>query len=93
MRLKDYEIRAIKDAIHQYDEDARVYLFGSRADDSKKGGDIDLLVISGKLTYNDKLRIRQAIEEKIGERKIDIVITGDMQLPFVRVSMSEGVLL
>ena len=90
MRLKDYEIQAIKDAVYQYDGDAVIYLFGSRVNDALKGGDIDLLVISSRLTYDDKLRIRQTIEEKIGERKIDIIITSDIQRPFVRISMSEG---
>ena len=47
MRLKDFEIRAIKEAVRSMDSKAKVYLFGSRVDDTKKGGDIDLLIISG----------------------------------------------
>lgn len=93
MRLSEYEIDAIKDAIRRHDKDAVIYVFGSRVDDTRKGGDIDLLIISSRLSYADKLRIRQAIEEKIGERKIDIVIASDLERPFVKMGVNEGVLL
>lgn len=45
MRLKDFERNAIVSAIKERDLAARVFLFGSRVDDTKKGGDIDLLVL------------------------------------------------
>ena len=44
MRLKDEEKQPILQAIHCVDPHARVYLFGSRVDDSGKGGDIDIIV-------------------------------------------------
>lgn len=48
MRLADEERLVISNAIHQADADAMIYLFGSRTDDTSKGGDIDLLVLSKK---------------------------------------------
>ena len=67
MRLKTEEINAIKSTVHNLDQEATVFLFGSRADDSKKGGDIDLLVLSGKLTGgNAKRAIKcEGIQSKI----------------------------
>lgn len=77
MRLKETEVKAIVDGVKDMDKDAHVYLFGSRTDDSKKGGDIDLLVISQKLDYEDTIKIRQRLYEKLGEQKIHIIIAKD----------------
>jgi len=55
----------------------QVWLFGSRTDLTTKGGDIDLYIelnqpIKNKLTFTIQLSI--ALEKKLGERKIDLVI-------------------
>lgn len=44
MRISDSEQQIIKDAVFALDPQARIYLFSSRANDSKRGGDIDLLI-------------------------------------------------
>jgi predicted nucleotidyltransferase len=49
MRLKPEEITILKEAVLRFDPNSRVFLFGSRVDSSKKGGDIDLLVLSNSL--------------------------------------------
>ncbi len=91
MRLKDIEIRIIQNAVHSLDPDAAIYLFGSRADDSRKGGDIDLLVLSQTLTYGDKLKIKKHIFEEMDEQKIDIIIQKNTSDPFVRMALEQGV--
>ena len=58
MRLKQTEIYTIKNSIHQLDESARIYLYGSRVDDELKGGDIDLLVFSKNISFMDELKIK-----------------------------------
>jgi len=45
MRLKEKEITTIKSTIAEVFGEATIYLFGSRLDLSKKGGDIDLFII------------------------------------------------
>ena len=42
MRLEPEEVDGILVAVRSFDPDAQVYLFGSRVDDRKRGGDIDL---------------------------------------------------
>ena len=68
-----------------------MYLFGSRVDDSKKGGDIDLLVMSDRLTRDDKRRIKTRLYELIGEQKIDILLAADDSDPFVKLALETGV--
>jgi len=41
MRLAEYEIKAIKKAFNETFVDGKIFLFGSRTDDTKRGGDID----------------------------------------------------
>ncbi|MBU0653222.1 MAG: nucleotidyltransferase domain-containing protein [Proteobacteria bacterium] len=91
MRLKELEIRTIEEAVHALDPEAAVYLFGSRTDDNRKGGDIDLLILSGKLTYSDKLKIKRQFFEKMDEQKIDVVIAKDAADPFVRLTLKQGI--
>ncbi len=63
----------------------QIYLFGSRTDDSKLGGDIDLLVLCSspeeKARLQDlKYRILGKIYAAIGEQKIDLLIAHDGEL-------------
>ena len=84
MRLKDPEIKAIKAAIKKYDANAQIYLFGSRTDDAKKGGDIDLLIISDKIKLNEKIKIRTSLYKIIGEQKIDLIAASDLNTAFLK---------
>lgn len=91
MRLNDEEKRVILQAIHSIDPNAKVYLFGSRVDDSGKGGDIDLLVFSRKISYGDKLVVKKNIFSTIDEQKIDLIVTKDGGEPFVQMVLEQGV--
>lgn len=91
MRLKESEQAAILSTVKCLDNNARVYLFGSRVDDSKKGGDIDLLVMSDRLTSDNKRAIKMKLYELIGEQKIDIVLAADDSDPFVKLALETGV--
>ena len=91
MRLKECEIKTIEKAIHAFDPEAVIYLFGSRVDDHQKGGDIDLLIFSNSLAYGDKLKIKYKLFEQMEEQKIDLVIARDTIDPFVRLALERGV--
>ena len=94
MRISAFEKESIVNAIKAFDPEAKVWLFGSRADDSKKGGDIDIGILSKKIDFMKKLDINIDICDKIGEQKIDLVVskTGDTAF-FKYVVMKEGVAL
>ena len=53
MRLSKEEIGLLKSTLKTFVDDARLYLFGSRVDDSKQGGDIDILVVSKDMTKKE----------------------------------------
>lgn len=91
MRLKDFEQAAIISTVKCLDKNAHVYLFGSRVDDSKKGGDIDLLIMSTQLKSDDKRAIKMKLYELIGEQKIDILLAADDTDPFVKLAFETGV--
>lgn len=91
MRISDKEKLVILEAVRRLDPDADIYLFGSRTDDLKKGGDIDILIFSKRLTFEDKIRIKAGLFEKIEEQKIDLVIAKDSHDPFVRMVLDNGV--
>lgn len=91
MRLSEYEIRVIKESVKQFDNNAKIYLFGSRVYDHKKGGDIDLLIFSDKLMQKDAIKIKNLLWDKIGEQKIDILIVKDTSHPFTRIALKESV--
>lgn len=93
MRLSDRERKAILRAVHRYDAQALVFLFGSRADDAKKGGDIDLMVKSTSIGPAERRRIRRTICDAIGEQKIDILVAADLASPMARVAQNSGILL
>jgi uncharacterized protein len=93
MRLSPFEKDAILSAVHALDEAAQVYLFGSRVEDTKRGGDIDLLVVSAKMGRSERSRVRRVICDAIGEQKIDLLITHDTTGSFVKRALSTGIAL
>ncbi len=74
MRLTENEKNVILDVILHLDTQANIYLYESRVDDSEKGGDIDLFVMSEHLCFEDKIDILMRIKDQIGEQKIDLSI-------------------
>lgn len=91
MRLDAKESAAITSAVKELDADAEIYLFGSRTDPEKRGGDIDILIMSQKLTSSDKISILRRIYEMIEEQKIDLVIAKDTTDPFVRLALKSAI--
>ena len=74
MRLEEWEVKEIKRSLREvFGENAKVYLFGSRIDNKKKGGDIDLFVEADNIDYEKEKEFWILLQERLGEQKIDIV--------------------
>ena len=82
MRLKEHEITVIKNAVkNSFGPDSKITLFGSRINDSKKGGDIDLLVETdenNREAFTKKIKAITEIQMKLGEQKIDMIVTDNI---------------
>jgi predicted nucleotidyltransferase len=79
MRLTLFEIENIIKLKNKYfGENSKIYLFGSRIDDAKKGGDIDLFIEYEKDDkYDKKNEFLIDLESVLGEQKIDVVLSKD----------------
>lgn len=91
MRLTEHEKQVITAAIHRFDPDANIWLFGSRIDDRGRGGDIDLAVLSSHIHRKEIHAIRHEICQHIGEQKIDLVIAPNRNHPMLAVAIENGV--
>jgi len=92
MRLTPEQTRVIKTAVaRELNPDARVWLFGSRVKDDKRGGDVDLYVETRHADLLRELRCKIAIEEAV-DLHVDLVIAppGDDR-PISRIARSEGI--
>lgn len=97
MRLSPEQVAAIRQtAAEVFGDDVGVWLFGSRVDDGKRGGDVDLLLSPVSLDAREqllrKIRFLSRLERRLGERKVDVVIEapGDTR-PIVRIAHQTGV--
>jgi predicted nucleotidyltransferase len=97
MRLTTDQIQAIRDAASStFGDKAAVWLFGSRVDDAKKGGDIDVLVRPAPMTddepFDKKIRMLILLERLLGERKVDVLIEqANDPRPIVAVAHATGI--
>lgn len=94
MRLTPEQTRLILETVHaQAGLAARVVLFGSRVDDRRRGGDLDLLVESSPaLTLLQRARIKQQLENRL-HLPVDILAkqTDALPKPFQAIALATGI--
>ncbi len=97
MRLKPKIRQQIVQCAKQYfGDNSKLYLFGSRVYDDKKGGDIDIFVES---THNIDMQIQinflRDIYKNVTERKVDLIIKTPFteDRPIFCTAKEEGILL
>jgi len=101
MRMTPQQVETVRMFAHRhFGEDAVIWLFGSRADDSKKGGDYDFLVetsldqpdiiVEHKIAMIAELQSTSTFEDE----KIDLIVkrrNSSFDMPIYMVAKEEGV--
>ncbi len=101
MRLTKFEIEIIKRvATEIWGNKTMICLFGSRADDSKKGGDIDLLIQPAGEQRPEKVMLQKSeflskLEILLGEQKIDVLVQTpyNKNLKIIKTAQLNGIIL
>ena len=80
MRLSLHYRQVIKQEVEKlFGTNTQVFLFGSRVDNNKKGGDIDLYIVTENKAhlFEQKLLFLARLKKQLGEQKIDVVFNED----------------
>ena len=97
MRLSNDSMFTIKQAVNiLFGKDAKVYLFGSRTDDAKKGGDIDLYIETACLeaVFDKKLSLLTELRKRLGDQKIDVIVNNfTKEKDIYKIAKNTGILL
>ena len=96
MRLSKQTIMILKESILNFTKDPKIILFGSRVDDTKKGGDIDILVETQEnIDIRTQIKILAQCEVKGIERKIDMIFKTPFtkEQPIFKTAIKEGIVL
>lgn len=97
MRLNTNEIDTIKELSKSFfGNGSKVILFGSRVDDSLRGGDIDLYIIPQKKMSRSEIRKERilylvSLKSSIGDQKIDLIISMDKNSAIEREAVKTGI--
>ncbi len=101
MRLTDQQRTIIRSTVAEtFGAVVGVWLFGSRVDDSKHGGDIDLLIETNQTDIESIMRAEISfvtkLQAKIGEQKIDVLLdypSRKSRPPIFSIAKRTGILL
>jgi predicted nucleotidyltransferase len=95
MRLSTLELQALRTILGDLDPAGRVYLYGSRADDRLRGGDIDIYLQAARpIALKERLLTQYRLQQACDTR-VDLLVKAPSQpeLPIHQVAVAQGVLL
>ena len=99
MRLTEQQIKIIRHVVENLaGNNARVTLFGSRVDDTKKGGDIDLLISLPEVVQHPaelSAKISSQLIRNLEGRKVDVLLSAPnlKDLPIHAIAQQTGIVL
>ena len=93
MRLTQFQADFLKQGLLKLEPTSKVYLFGSRALRSERGGDIDILWLTPMKVPQSRLRaLRIAFFKEFGWQKLDIVnFCFSEEVPFKQIALQQAV--
>ena len=79
-----------------FGEEASIWLYGSRTDDTLRGGDIDLMIIPAENDtidiFSKKIKYLVKLKDSIGDQKIDLLLKKPNDVRgIVKTALQEGV--
>lgn len=90
MRISDEAAKQAIDVISaQFGDDAKIWLFGSRADDGKRGGDVDIFVETRFPDVLRKVKCKSALID-LFDLKVDLIV-GAGDKPIHRIAKTTGI--
>ena len=92
MRLTNYEIKTIKQTFLDIFKSGSIYLFGSRVDNNRRGGDIDLYIQTDNNNIMiKKIKFLSTLKQLIGDQKIDLIISKDTTRVIEQEAIQNGI--
>lgn len=98
MRISTQDLAIIRQVFSQYfGQQDQLWLFGSRVDDNKRGGDIDFYIETQLLreeSYEAERAFVRQLHVELGDQKIDVVVKytdSDENMLIYRVAKARGV--
>jgi len=90
MRLDKIQKLALPAALQKLEAGDKAFLFGSRDDDAKQGGDIDLLVFSQQPSFELSRKMTREFFKNC-EEKIDILVVNPLSMSAEQVLFIESI--
>lgn len=98
MRIPESDLNIVRVVFKKHFEKAdHLWLFGSRVDEKKRGGDLDFYVEThenAKMALNRKMAFVNDLWRFLGEQKIDVVLnllSSPTPLPIYKIAKQSGV--
>jgi len=99
MRLSQQQCNVIRTAAQRaFGEQVKVWLFGSRVNDTLRGGDIDLLIETEQTNISEisraEIGFQVELQTVLGEQKIDVLLdypNRQSRPPIFSIARAQGV--
>jgi uncharacterized protein len=76
MRLNHAELDAIRSTLRTVDPAGRIFLYGSRVDDTRRGGDIDVFLDASRPVDLKTALTTQVLLSAACDTKVDLLVKG-----------------